>query len=547
MRVLLNQLIAILALVSFLAAGAACVFFADGNRILSEVEAGVKSALVAVGTGIAILFFTILVLGVTGYIFKLKRDGKVQIVQDGKDGRVTRAVVIDQSQVVQIGSSEGFGLNELMQMQAQMTTQQQKMLQVVSAGATAMQRLASLEEYCAGGEEENLEIAGPKGEAIPSVVNYSSVADQVPADRSLLGIYPETGGLEIVDPERYKTAWFVGGSNMGKTNTVYGKVSDAVRWGARMIICDSHAHKKDSLANKLKDFHHTLLIPIAQTDEQIKDAIIKFLREFKARRDHGKSCAEKWLLVADEVNSTSNHMVRISKEEAAALLEEFGIKIEDEYVRLQVFFKFLAETCGYESRGFEMFGYFISQKVAGLSWLRNAMMTVFVHGLLMDSEALLAANNSRKMAEIVKAFKKGRTLIYGLDFDPIILHQPKYEEIGNGVVDSTTEMGTSEGTSSPASNEGKQASDDLVYFNPAQKRMEAEFDNFNSQAQKNGSSDETVESRIKRVILLMAKGSSVNFILKEEWGVSGGGGAYQGALNELREIQKTIARRALVG
>ena len=35
--------------------------------------------------------------------------------------------------------------------------------------------------------------------------------------------------------------------------------------------------------------------------------------------------------------------------------------------------------------------------------------------------------------------------------------------------------------------------------------------------------------------------------LKEEWGVSGGGGAYQGALNELREIQKTIARRALVG
>lgn len=289
------------------------------------------------------------------------------------------------------------------------------------------------------------QIEGPK-EAIPAEIAYNSIADQVPSDRSLLGIYPETGNLEIVEPERYKTAWFVGGSNMGKTNTVYGKVSDMVRWGAKIIIADSHAFKKDSLANKLKDFHGRLLLPIAQTDEQIKDAIIFFLREFKARRDQGRPCTEKWLLVADEVNATSNHMVRISKEEAASLLEEFGIKIEGEFVKLQIFFKFLAETCGYEARGFEMFGYFISQKVAGLHWLRNAMMTVFVHGLLMDSEALLAANNNRKHAELVKAFKVGRTLVYGLDFDPVVLQQPKYE-IGR-VVESTVEISSSNGPSS---------------------------------------------------------------------------------------------------
>jgi len=293
-------------------------------------------------------------------------------------------------------------------------------------------------------EVPNPQLEGPK-EVIPAVIAYSSIASQVPADRSLLGVYPETGNLEIVDPERYKTAWFVGGSNTGKTNTVYGKVADAVRWGARMIICDSHAYKKDSLANKLSDFHHTLLMPIAQTDEQIKNAIIAFLREFKARRDHGKSCADKWLIVADEVNATANHMVRISKEEAASLLEEFGIRIEDEYVKLQVFFKFLAETCGYEARGFEMFGYFISQKVAGLAWLRNAMMTVFVHGLLMDSEALLAANSSRKYAELIKSFKAGRTLVYGLDFDPVVLQQPKYE-MGQ-IVDSTIVAPTSNGSS----------------------------------------------------------------------------------------------------
>lgn len=287
------------------------------------------------------------------------------------------------------------------------------------------------------------QIEGPK-EVIPKVIPYNSIADQIPPDRSLLGIYPETGNLEIVEPNRYKTTLFLGGSNTGKTNTVYGKVSDMVNWGAKIIIADNHAFKKDSLANKLKDFHGRLLISIAQTDEDIKNAIIFFLREFKRRRDQGKPCTEKWLFVGDEVNATANHMVRISKEEAASLLEEFGIKIEGEFVKLQVFFKLLAETCGYEARGFEMFGYFIAQKVAGLSWLRNAMMTVFVHGLLMDSEALLAANNNRKHAELVKSFKVGRTLVYGLDFDPVVLQQPKYEIVQ--VVDSTVEIPSSDDT-----------------------------------------------------------------------------------------------------
>jgi len=72
--------------------------------------------------------------------------------------------------------------------------------------------------------------------------------------------------------------------------------------------------------------------------------------------------------------------------------------------------------------------------VAGLSWLRNAMMTVFVHGLLMDSEALLAANNDRKLADLVKSFKKGRTLVYGYEFEqPLILQQPKYNIVEGSV------------------------------------------------------------------------------------------------------------------
>ena len=247
-------------------------------------------------------------------------------------------------------------------------------------------------------------------EAISSVIRYDDIADQVPSELSLLGIYPENGHLEIVSPDNYKTAWFVGGSNMGKTNTVYGKVADAVRWGAKLIICDPHAAKPDSLTNKLSDFHHALLLPVARTDAEIYKAIMTFLEEFKARRDVDKSCHQKILIVIDEVNGLAKH----------------PLKINDKDVKMQMFLQELAETCGYEARGFNMYGYFISQKVAGLSWLRNAMMTVFVHGLLMESEAKLAANNDRKLTEQVMGFKKGRTLVYGYEIEPTILQQPLY-------------------------------------------------------------------------------------------------------------------------
>lgn len=267
----------------------------------------------------------------------------------------------------------------------------------------------------------------PAGEGIPSVVPYASVEEQIPDGLSLLGIYPHNGDLEIVEPERYKTTWFIGGSDTGKTNTVFGKVQDMARWDAGLLICDNHAYKRDSLANKLSAFHSQLLAPVAQTDREMMNTMLAFLREFRGRRDNNWSCEKKWLIVIDEVNAIATHVVKLTDAEGKMLFEEFGIKVKGGVVKLQVFLQLLAETCGYEARGFEMFGYFISQKAAGLAWLRNAMMTVFVHAMLMESEALLAANNNRENARQVMAFKKGRTLVYGYSFEPVILQQPLYE------------------------------------------------------------------------------------------------------------------------
>lgn len=255
-------------------------------------------------------------------------------------------------------------------------------------------------------------------------IPYVSIQDGIPEDKSLLGIHPEDGKLELVDPKRYQTVWFVGGSSTGKTNTVYGKVKDLVRLGAKLLVCDIHAYKVDSLTRKLERFPK--ISPVADTPKDIATAILLFIREFRRRRS-GESYRDKWLLVADEVNATCNMVVKFTDEERREILEEFDLELKAKGDKLLTFFKMVVEICGYESRGYDMYGYFISQKAATLSWLRNAVMTVFAHRLLMKNEATLAANDDPVMTKKLLELPRGYTLVYGFDFDPMILRQPLYE------------------------------------------------------------------------------------------------------------------------
>lgn len=312
------------------------------------------------------------------------------------------------------GSIQGFKTEPMKPLQGQHV--------VIEELRTQMQQLLAM---------QSVQALPSPDHAIADIVHYRDVEREVPSDLSLLGIYPENGNLEIVSPDVYKTAWFVGASSSGKTNTVYGKVADAVRWGAKIIICDIHGNgnKQDSLTNQLQDFHGDLLIPVASSRETIKNAVIKYMREFMARREGGVMWTQKWLIVIDEVNALAKMPIAITEPEKKMLFEEFGIKIKDDVVPFEVLIKALVELCGYEGRGFGMFGYFISQKAAHLAWLRNAVTTVFAHRMIMDSEAILVANGDRKMAELIKAFKRGRTLVYGVDIqEPIILQQALYHQ-----------------------------------------------------------------------------------------------------------------------
>lgn len=485
------------------------IFPVQAHQIYNNLMQALGDIGRAVAIGGIILFFTGLVLFVAHFIIEHKKNYRV-IRPSAIRGHQAQAI-IHNGVVVHLTT------NNAQMDPAQSLAWIRQALQISSQAATLARK-----DYYIGESSPVPQLPAPEPtEAIADVVSYRTISGQVPDELSLLGIHPHNGDLEIISPEQLKTAWFVGGSNTGKTNTVYGKVGDAVRWGAKIIICDNHAHKKDSLANKLKDFHGRLLIPIAQTDEDIKRAIILFLSQFHQRRDSGASCAEKWLIVSDEVNATGAHVVRLTDEEEAWLIGCYGIKVEEHRVKLMVLFKILAETCGYESRGFEMFGFFISQKVAGLAWLRNAMMTVFVHGLLMESEALLAANNNRKLAQLVMKFKKGRTLVYGYEVDEMILQQPLYEPDPSLVVESTVSEPVSSATSDGDTPDqpGKQPdTTNAVELSQAQKM------------------------KLLKVLEMDAQRAGQNDIIRAVWGQEPNTRAGNAAAEELRLIRSFIAQ-----
>lgn len=87
----------------------------------------------AIGHGIVLLFVVGLALVSAAAGVKIWKMFSTHVVKDGKDGQIARAVVY-KGVVVQLGSAEGFGLNELLQMQGQLIAQQQKTLQVVEIG-----------------------------------------------------------------------------------------------------------------------------------------------------------------------------------------------------------------------------------------------------------------------------------------------------------------------------------------------------------------------------------------------------------------------------
>jgi hypothetical protein len=236
----------------------------------------------------------------------------------------------------------------------------------------------------------------------PQVYHYEEIKHLIPASRMLLGVHPESGKLELTKWVNLKCLWIVGTSSTGKSNTAYGKAHQAVSAGALLLVVDQHINKPDSLGKKLLAFEEAFLRPIAVTDEEVLATLDFYENEFN-RRVAGGKWSRKIVLICDEMNRMARNP------------------------RLLPRLKEIVAICGEESRGFGMYGWFLSQKAVHLKWLRDSAITVIANRMTRIEEARLACNDDLKAARKNLHFPVGRSFVYGVDFEEMELQQEWYQ------------------------------------------------------------------------------------------------------------------------
>lgn len=330
-------------------------------------------------------------------------------------------------------------------------------------------------------------------------IRYEEIRHLIPPGRSCLGINPVNSKVETCDFSALMTMWICGGSSTGKTNTVSLKINEAIENGRNtsLIVIDPHKEKADSLYNKIKRYEAHFLFQVASTKDEIYNALTWFKHEFERRLEAGTQGQNDILLIVDEVPRVVK-----TDEENAKLVKE------------------IAEVAGTESRGFGMYGWFISQRAAGLSWLRNVVITVIAHKMNMMSERKLAANDNPVIARQMDHWPRGRVVVYGAEFEPKVLQMPLFTP--------------------PALVEGSAVSDEME---PLQPRFpNSSLIDFQTEqwkrtrlipetAQETGGNDTeevseenavTLKNLLQDIREKRTQGRALNTILREDYGIDGG-------------------------
>ncbi len=243
------------------------------------IHAGFLSFLGDVVTGIKIIFLVGTALGSAAIGIKIWKGRKALVIRDGKGDQIVRAVVY-KGTVVQIGSAEGFGLNELLQMQGQLIGQQQKTLQVVDSGAKAFQRLMAIqEEYDDGYEDEEGDVKLLEAPKIHTLSEQlQSMGTQINEDTSIVGYVddePLRGKLFDNDGNIFDSVFVLGDQGFGKSTFATYLATLTVMHHGRLIVIDPDAEFGQSLSVRLGPLANEifLLCPIADTPEKAERAL----------------------------------------------------------------------------------------------------------------------------------------------------------------------------------------------------------------------------------------------------------------------------------
>lgn len=281
-------------------------------------------------------------------------------------------------------------------------------------GRNQRQSMPSYEDQYEGEERVTDEL--PEAGEIPAKVLYEEIVHLLQKDEFPLGV--GTYGLEVCTFEQLMTMWICGGSDTGKSNTVAGFVDHAIKNGRniKLVVIDPHAHKEDSLYNRIRCYEDHFMFRVAVTPQEISAALRWYKQEYLRRKQQGNHNSEDILLLVDEVQSLTDTTLIDDDDEDAELLRGIAKLI-----------RAIAKRCGNETRGFGMFGWFISQNATGVAWLRKVVNTVVSHKMNMMSERRVACNEDEKIARSMDTWpKRGRVMVYGNGLEPKVLQMPLF-------------------------------------------------------------------------------------------------------------------------
>lgn len=186
-------------------------------------------------------------------------------------------------------------------------------------------------------------------------VYYKDVASQVKPGELIIGVRAD-GSIRIGEWEEYKVVLVLGGSSSGKTTTMTQLILGAVNGGGLIIPCDPHAHKPDSLFNKISYLKDALFpgTSFAIDHESILNNVLIVKQELE-KRVNGGDCSIPIFLIIEELNRLQRDKL-VSKTINQVL-----------------------EALGQEGRGFNVFAIIGCQRVTYVSDIRKSVISYIVH------------------------------------------------------------------------------------------------------------------------------------------------------------------------
>lgn len=241
-------------------------------------------------------------------------------------------------------------------------------------------------------------------EDVPAVtlrpVSYRDIAHLLPPGKELLGIAAD-GSPRLGDADRVKTRIVLGRSGAGKSVTMATRILRLAQAGGKLVVCDPHAHKADSLARKIAPLAAAFW-PGSGLAIEAEDILlnIRLVREEIKRRLSGVAYDGDLLCVIDEYSTLYD-----------------DAEIREELVGLS---KDLTRA----GRGLQVYGEFGAQDMSGgmAARIRKLAQSVTIHRVDYG-DAYMLLHDSQQAKQVMR-LTPGASIVIDAYGEQELLQQP---------------------------------------------------------------------------------------------------------------------------